>query len=329
MTRLDSLSQEELNKLYTRSAYVSQLGTLLMVIVIIYSILNIFSPWKLLISVPLFAVAYVFKYVRTPAARIFFYVFSISGIVLFGLSILLLFFGRIPVVLVGFLGLLICVAVLTSAKTDALFGPNYFTHKQIVLARKKKRKNENFTDEDLPKSLPNPTLAKICVVIAFILEAVGVFCFIGQFFIQDQFASPDKNLKQAYQAVEQKNYDEAFKLFQKAAENNLPEGHYGLGLCYANAWGTSQNTTEAANHFEIAADKELPDALYWMGMIYYYGNGRTQDFAQAASLLERSADQGNKDAQEMLSYQDGKKPDTGKISFAEQLKMKFQLEMQK
>ena len=65
MLRLDSLSPDELKKLYTRSAYLSQLGPLGMVGVILYSIMAlIFSPWLLLISIPLFAVPYVFKYVR-------------------------------------------------------------------------------------------------------------------------------------------------------------------------------------------------------------------------------------------------------------------------
>ena len=66
------------------------------------------------------------------------------------------------------IGILICIQTAKSAKTDALFGPDHLTHAQIALARKKKRRNEPFTDEELPKSLPNPTFSKICVTCAYV-----------------------------------------------------------------------------------------------------------------------------------------------------------------
>ena len=334
MLRLDSLSQDELKKLYTRSAYLSQLGTLGMIGVILYSIMAlIVSPWLLLISIPLFAVPYVFMYVRTPAARVYFYIWSISGIVTFGLTILGIFCSPLSGgALVGYvigsiIWFWISIEVLKSAKNDALFGPDYLTHKQIVLARKKCRNNEPFTDEDLPKVTPKPTLAKICVVIAFIWEGILILCVIGNLFIDS--TPPNEHVIQAHQAIEQKKYDEAFRLFKKAAESNSSDAHYGLGMCYINSWGTPQNMTVAASHLEIAAEKGNQHAQYSLGMIYYYGNGRSQSFSTAASLLEKSADQGNKEAQAMLSYKNGRKPDTSRIPFAQRLGMKYEYETQR
>ena len=334
MLRLDSLSPDELKKLYTRSAYLSQLGTLGMYGVFLYSVIALFfSPWLLLISIPLFAAPYVFMYVRTPAARVYFYIWSISGIVMFGLTILGLFFSPLSggvlavYVILSIIWLWISIEVLRSAKTDALFGPDYLTHKQIVFARNKCRKNEPFTDEDISKITPNATLSKICLIIAFIWEGILILGFVGNLFIDS--TPPNEYVIQAHQAIEQKKYDEAFRLFQKGAESNSPEAHYGLGMCYINSWGTPQNMAEAANHLEIAAAKGNQHAQYSLGMIYYYGNGRPQDFSTAASLLEKSADQGNKDAQAMLSYKNGKKPDTSRIPFTQRLGMKYEYETQR
>ncbi len=379
MVRLDSLSLKELNKLYWRSAWLSHFGTLL---ILSYIVGFFFSFGAIFATVPVFAIAGVFKCIRSSTARYFF--FSLSGFGIFS-SVLTIFVllrttypcNRFLWIIVASIVLFVSIEIFKSARTKVLFEPNYFSHEQIALARKMKRKNESFIDEELPQPPFSLILEPICTSIAFMAEFVGIIFFIilmsklqqpatqqssiqqssiqqpatqqssvqqsstQQSSIQQQAKQQsskqqpskqqpsDENLKQAYQAVEQKKYNNAFKLFQKAAENDIPEGHYGLGLCYENSWGTLKNVSKAANHFEVAADKGNPKAQYSLGMIYYRGKGRIQNFAKAASLLEKSANQGNKDAQEMLSYRNGKKPDTSKISFAEQLKTKYQRETQK
>ena len=189
MSRLDSLSKDELKKLYTRSATLFEVGNLVLFFIILCSVFCIIGAFftaglSLLFGIPgiflFFASAYVFKYVRTPVARTYFYVWSITGIIggtlnfLTGICSLQSVGFAIGKMIGGIILLLISIGVLKSAKTDALFGPGSFTHKQIALARKKMRKGENFLDEDLPESYPNQAFAKVCVVCAFILEGLFI-----------------------------------------------------------------------------------------------------------------------------------------------------------
>ncbi len=65
---------------------------------------------------------------------------------------------------------LIQVGILKATKIDALFGADGFTHKQIALARKKKKKGESFADEDILAKRPNKKLADVCVALSFFWE---------------------------------------------------------------------------------------------------------------------------------------------------------------
>ena len=219
MSRLDSLSLEELKKLYVRSAYLYQPGFLWLIILfflLIALIASFFSSDKLisLLSVLLllpgllltfflmFSTAYVFMYVRTKGARILFRIWSIAGIV--G-SVLSIIFGNAFSLFGIMIGLWISIQIAKSANTDALFGPDHLTHAQIKLARKKKRKNEPFTDEELPKSLPNPTFAKICVVFAYLFLVLMVISpFINKMNEMIRPHEPETELQQTSSAPAEK-----------------------------------------------------------------------------------------------------------------------------
>ena len=218
MTRLDSLSLEELNKLYVRSAFLYQPGILLLIATFLYLSLPIFSlfsghedllstfvailPMTLFLFFPMFSTAYVFMFVRTKGARIFFRIWSIAGIVGLVLSII---FGNVFALFVKMIGLWIFIQIAKSANTDALFGPDHLTHAQIKLARKKKRKNEPFTDEELPKSLPNPTWAKICVVCAYLFLVLMIFSpFINQINEMIRPDEPETEVQQSSSAPAEK-----------------------------------------------------------------------------------------------------------------------------
>jgi len=97
MTRLDSLSSEELKKLYVRSAWLYRTGQLGVIytfcrwVIFIVVVLDAhFSAWEyvFLPAIAIFSVSiclaasYVFMYVRTSIARNFFYIWSVSNLVL-------------------------------------------------------------------------------------------------------------------------------------------------------------------------------------------------------------------------------------------------------
>ena len=68
-------------------------------------------------------------------------------------------------------------------------------------------------------------------------------------------------LGNAYKMVQ--NYDEAFKWFEKAAEQNVPASaapQYQLGLCYAAGTGVAHDIDKARYWIKKAADNGNPEA---------------------------------------------------------------------
>jgi TPR repeat protein len=86
----------------------------------------------------------------------------------------------------------------------------------------------------------------------------------------------------------------------------------------------SKSSYSAFSYFQKVTNKGHVAAQYYFGLMYYLGDGTRQDFNQAVAWLVKSADAGDEDAQKMLGYKNGKKPDTSRISFVERLAMKYE-----
>lgn len=315
MSRLDSLSQEELNKLYVRSAYLYQPGILQLIGIIIGTVAVLIGmcfpylqgntppvDWLVvsLVLLPLFLItfflmfssAYVFMYVRSKGAKIFFRIWSILGII--G-SVLSVFSGGWPI-LGAIIGILICFQIGKSAKTDALFGPDQLTHAQIALARKKKRRNEPFTDEELPKSLPNPTFSKICVVCAYVFLVLLVLSpFINQAASEAQNSSrvPSSQegvmslVKDGEKLLKNKDYSGAYKAFSEAAKQGSPVGKLNLALCLVEGYGCDANPEKAFALFSEESVRAFPLAKFYVGVMRMNGIGCSQDYKKAYELLSQ------------------------------------------
>jgi hypothetical protein len=180
--RLDGLDKAEIDKLYKRSIYLPQIGLLFIFVGIFFLFLCTSKAW--LIAGFYLATSYVFRIVRTTAARIYFYLFSI-GLMLFGiLNIVLaviepstqrfILSGAIALLSIG-----IGIAVFRAAKTDVLFGNKHFSHAQIAAARKKRNNNEDFVDEDLPPHKLSPFLASSAVVLVYTYSCIAIIGFIA------------------------------------------------------------------------------------------------------------------------------------------------------
>jgi TPR repeat protein len=55
---------------------------------------------------------------------------------------------------------------------------------------------------------------------------------------------------------------EAVKWFRKAAEQNVADAQYNLGVCYANGQGVTEDDAEAVKWFRKAAEQNQADAQY-------------------------------------------------------------------
>lgn len=101
--------------------------------------------------------------------------------------------------------------------------------------------------------------------------------------------SPEAQLEKAEEYYYNKDYDEAFTWFMKAAAQNKDVAYFRLGECYEKGEGCTKNLKKAADNYQRAADLGLAIAEYQMGMCYEFGRGRETDTTLAYSYYNRSA----------------------------------------
>lgn len=101
---------------------------------------------------------------------------------------------------------------------------------------------------------------------------------------------------------EDKNYEEAFKIFEKFAKLGYADAQIGLGLIYHQGLGVKQNYKLAKKYWEEAYIKEKDYAAYNLGVIYFEGKEDVkQDYKLAKKYWEEAYSNGNKES----SYQLG------------------------
>lgn len=111
----------------------------------------------------------------------------------------------------------------------------------------------------------------------------------------------------AMQYVEQKNYAEALRYFQRAGEQGKAESLNELGYMYRRGLGVKKNDFEAAKWYRKAADQGSAPAWNNLGVMYLKGEGVEKSEKEAFKCFERAAGQGNAGAQFHLAimYQKG------------------------
>jgi TPR repeat protein len=72
---------------------------------------------------------------------------------------------------------------------------------------------------------------------------------------------------------ETKDYKNALKYYQIAADYGFPGGIINLGLIYQKGIGGEVNCQRAAELFQKAANWDIPTAQYFLGKLYLEGKG--------------------------------------------------------
>ena len=103
-----------------------------------------------------------------------------------------------------------------------------------------------------------------------------------------------------------KDEAEAVKWFRKAAEQNVADAQYNLGVCYANGQGVTEDDAEAVKWFRKAAEQNLADAQYNLGVCYDSGEGVVKDEVEAYKWWLLAAGQGNDDAKYNMTIVENK-----------------------
>jgi TPR repeat protein len=103
-----------------------------------------------------------------------------------------------------------------------------------------------------------------------------------------------------------KDEAEAVKWFRKAAEQNVADAQFSLGVCYANGRGVTKDDAEAVKWFRKAAEQNLADAQYNLGVCYDSGEGVAKDEVEAYKWWLLAAGQGNDDAKYNMTIVENK-----------------------
>ncbi|PTQ90141.1 Sel1-like repeat-containing protein kinase family protein [Agitococcus lubricus] len=99
-----------------------------------------------------------------------------------------------------------------------------------------------------------------------------------------------------------RDYEEAFKWFQKAANLGEPSAQFNIGMMYASGTGTKQDFSEAAKWYKKAAEQGKTSAQLNLGMMYISGRGVRQNIDEGVKWLGKAADQGDTTAKANLTW---------------------------
>jgi len=93
---------------------------------------------------------------------------------------------------------------------------------------------------------------------------------------------------------------EAFKWYERAAQDGDEVGCNNLGYCYEQGLGVQADQEEAVRWYQAAVDRGMPLACKNLAAHYEEGSGVPKDLARAEELYSRAAQAGVKGAQERL-----------------------------
>ena len=99
-----------------------------------------------------------------------------------------------------------------------------------------------------------------------------------------------------------KDYEEAAKWFQKAANLGEPSAQFNLGMMYAAGTGVKQDLGEAAKWYRKSAEQNKTSAQLNLGMMYISGRGVRQNIDEGVKWLNKAADQGDTTAKANLDW---------------------------
>jgi TPR repeat protein len=87
--------------------------------------------------------------------------------------------------------------------------------------------------------------------------------------------------------------EEAVRYYQRAADQNYPEGLVALGQCLRRGVGIEKDEKQAVALFERASAQNCPDGHYRLAECLRYGRGCHRNLVEAARLLKLAADAGH------------------------------------
>lgn len=97
-------------------------------------------------------------------------------------------------------------------------------------------------------------------------------------------------------------YNEALKLFERAATSGYVNAQYRLGQLYRKGQGVDKDLNKAIDLFEKAALQGFIQAQTQLGLMYWYGKEIPKDGKKALKWTQMAVDKGDANAQGILAY---------------------------
>lgn len=125
----------------------------------------------------------------------------------------------------------------------------------------------------------------------------------------------------AHKLEGEKNFEDAFKWYKKAAEQGHEEAQYMVSDMYLKGKGVKQNNEEAFKWMKKAAEGKASSSEMQgkLGTFYHNGIGVQKDYTEALKWFKKAADNGNVKSQVLLGlmYKNGEGTD---INYEEAIK---------
>jgi TPR repeat protein len=99
-----------------------------------------------------------------------------------------------------------------------------------------------------------------------------------------------------------KNEEEAFKWYERSAEQGNARGQGIIGYCYGEGFGVGTDEAKAMKYYRLAAAQGETVAIYNIGYCFEDGLGVEKDMIEAVKWYTLAAEQGNAFAQNSLGY---------------------------
>ena len=125
--------------------------------------------------------------------------------------------------------------------------------------------------------------------------------------LQDLRDHAAERFSQGKALYDQKRYEAARPLLEKACEGGEMAGCDSLGLLYEGDQGVPQDFSLARTFFQKACDGGFMDACSRLGFLFYNGQGVSKDYYKAFTLYQKACDGGSMDGCDSLGnlYRDG------------------------
>ncbi|MDA9982698.1 SPOR domain-containing protein [Gammaproteobacteria bacterium] len=128
------------------------------------------------------------------------------------------------------------------------------------------------------------------------------------FFLSASIAAEEAvSFKDGLSAYQQRNYLEAYYIWNSLASEGDPVSAYNLGILFAQGLGVDRDPDKAAGLYLQSAESGYALAQFSLGMVYFAGEGVGRDYKQAALWWVKAAEQENVQATFNLAelYQKG------------------------